>query len=525
MTKPLTQLDNTAEATTQSAEVKLPEYIIALQGYFRKQEDDFTTYYVKSAKRLLRVKPVNPDGLTGDKKPVNKPLQDFVDGYDWQKYNDDLLTIIKYIQQTTVPTGIENARMLINQVAKLSGKPKKKSWFKRLFKYDIHDAVIYANSPKFAVDAQVYINSNYDEFLTGAKQISKNIDSYTSELIYKELYTGIEKLESIPNLAKRVGTVFDGCSQNRATMIARTETMRAFNTATIDSYQVAKVNEAQILVANDERTCDICMPLNGLVLPLDEARSTLPMHVMCRCTWLAVIGKPMLKEPELSTVQDVISKNPKIPIANYFKVPKIPKVPVFTPAKTVKEAEKWAIKNLDFKKVNYEGVHLDYANRVNKEIARLKKIYPTDLKGINFEDRMMLIAQVNHKTNMMNVRVNYFSSKKEYIKFAKDYYDGYYGFKTKKTLESLISHEYYHSISFKNLSPQAKKQFTTKTKALYKDYKKDGQWTDRISTYAGEKDYEEFAAEAFSSFFHSDAKSQYADDFMEILNDTFNIGG
>jgi len=320
MTESLTALSNEAEATTQAAEEKLSDYIVALQGYFRKQEDDFTTYFVKNRKKLSKIKPVNPDKLTGDSKPVNKQLLDFVNGYDFRKQEDDLLTILKFIHHNTTPYGIQNAVTLLNHVAKIKGKPKKKkNLLGRLFKYDITDAVTYANSPQFAADAQAYVTTNYDDFLVGAKEISKNIDSETSALIYNQLYEGIEELESMDDLAVRVGNVYDGCSQSRALMIARTETMRSFNTSTIDAYKVAKIKKAQILIANDERTCDICMPLNGLIMPVDEARSCLPLHPDCRCCWVSCIGDPILKEPKLETVQNVIEKNPKIPIARFIK--------------------------------------------------------------------------------------------------------------------------------------------------------------------------------------------------------------
>ena len=313
--KPLTQLSNEAEATTQAAEEKLSDYIVALQGYFRKQEDSFTTYFVKNRKKLAKIKPVNPDKLTGDKKPKNKALQDFVDGYNFASQEEDLLTILKFIHHNTIFFGITNAITLINQVAKIKGKPKKKSFFK----YDIEDAVTYANSPQFAADAESYITSNYDDFLVGAKEISKNIDSETSALIYDELYKGIEELESMDDLAVRVSKVYDGCSQSRALTIARTETLRSFNTSTIDSYKVAKIKKAQWLTANDERTCSICIGLNGLVMPVDEARSNLPQHPSCRCTWICCVGDPILKEPKLADVQKIIEKNPKIPVARFIK--------------------------------------------------------------------------------------------------------------------------------------------------------------------------------------------------------------
>jgi len=38
MTEPLTALDNIAEITTRKVEEKLPEYIIALQGYLENKK-------------------------------------------------------------------------------------------------------------------------------------------------------------------------------------------------------------------------------------------------------------------------------------------------------------------------------------------------------------------------------------------------------------------------------------------------------------------------------------------------------
>lgn len=289
-TKPFTSLANEAEETIQAAEGNLAEYIIATQGYFREQENDYTSYFVKHLKELSKVKPINPDNLIGDERPENKKLRDFVDSYNWRKHEDDLKAILKYINHNTIFYGITNAITLINRVAKIKETKEK---------IDITEVVEYANSPRFAVDAQEYIRSNYDTFLKETAQISKNIDSHTSALIYDELYKGVENLESMHDLAVRIADVFDGCTQNRALTIARTETMRSFNNSTIDAYKTAQIEQAQLLITNDERTCDECSSLSGLVLPVDESRGYLPIHPKCRCTWIAVIGKPLLEEPIL----------------------------------------------------------------------------------------------------------------------------------------------------------------------------------------------------------------------------------
>lgn len=364
-TKLLRRLANETEITTQAAEEKLSDYIIALQGYFRKQEDDFTDYYIDNRKKLSRINPVNPEKLTGDDKPLNKPLLDFVNGYNFRKQEDNLLTILKFIHHNTTFFGITNAITIINQVAKIKGykklKKKKKSLFKWFKQLDITDVVEYANSPQFAMDAQSYITDNYDEFLTGAKEISKNIDSHTSSLIYNQLYEGVENLESMDDLAVRVGNVYDSCSQSRAITIARTETLRAFDVSTIDSYKVAKIEKAQILVSDDERLCNICLHLQGLVMPVDEARSCLPMHPRGRCTWIAVIGEPILKEPKLADVQQVIRDNPKIPIAKFIKVPKI-KIPKISTKKPIRIPKKPSVIKGPARGHVFEGrptIHMD----------------------------------------------------------------------------------------------------------------------------------------------------------------------
>lgn len=312
-TKPLTSLANEIELTTQVAEGNLADYIIALQGYFREQEDSFVDYYIKHRKELSRAKPVNPEGLVGDARPINKKLQSFVDGYNWRKNKSDLNAILKYINYITVPFGIENAVMLINRVAKIKERKEKAS---------LSGIIEYANTPRFAVDTRDYILKQRTQFLREAAQISKNIDFNTSSLIYKQLYEGVENLESIRDMSVRVSDVFDGCTQNRAIMIARTETLRSFNTATIDSYKTARIANAQFIVAQDERTCDACLSLNGLIVPVAEARGSLPIHPQCRCTWIAVIGKPLLDEPSAEDLEIFVSQYPDFNISRSSVMPR-----------------------------------------------------------------------------------------------------------------------------------------------------------------------------------------------------------
>ncbi len=114
----------------------------------------------------------------------------------------------------------------------------------------------------------------------------------------------------------------------------------------IDLYKEAKIKRIQILIANDERTCEICLALSGLIVPVDEAENLLPFHSGCRCVWIVVIGKPLLKEPSIKALQDFVLKYPNLPVSKISVMPKIPK---FEKKRSKAEIEKRAIENTHIK--------------------------------------------------------------------------------------------------------------------------------------------------------------------------------
>jgi SPP1 gp7 family putative phage head morphogenesis protein len=81
-------------------------------------------------------------------------------------------------------------------------------------------------------------------------------------------------------------------AEQRAEMIARTETIRAFNEAALQEYRnwgaVGVSAEVEFQTAGDSRVCPRCASLQGKKYTLDEASGVLPLHVRCRCCWLPV---------------------------------------------------------------------------------------------------------------------------------------------------------------------------------------------------------------------------------------------
>lgn len=86
----------------------------------------------------------------------------------------------------------------------------------------------------------------------------------------------------------------------RATLIARTELTFAYNAGRIETYRDNNVGSIRRYCINDERTCEQCAGLNGMVASLDDMsavmRVTPPNHPACRCTVSPVIDIRQLAE-------------------------------------------------------------------------------------------------------------------------------------------------------------------------------------------------------------------------------------
>jgi len=124
-----------------------------------------------------------------------------------------------------------------------------------------------------------------------------------------ELASGIQRTvtaavlagKSIPEVARDIGRVVEDkeafrragktvfkTAQQRATLIARTETIRAHNEGRKVFYRQVGITKVQWLTAHDERTCPVCRPLDGKVFGIGDVQGP-PSHVSCRCTTIAVL--------------------------------------------------------------------------------------------------------------------------------------------------------------------------------------------------------------------------------------------
>lgn len=138
-------------------------------------------------------------------------------------------------------------------------------------------------------EANIRTNALFDE--EDDKNVIKNMMNGLDLVITHAMHEGLSNDE----LAKNISKVYS-FSPERALKIARTETNRADNIATIGGYRTAGVKKKRWLTANDDKVTPECMMnqkqgeigIDDLFLTGD---SVPPVHPNCRCTILAVFDQ------------------------------------------------------------------------------------------------------------------------------------------------------------------------------------------------------------------------------------------
>lgn len=124
----------------------------------------------------------------------------------------------------------------------------------------------------------------FNILLTKSLSNLKGITEDMSKAITQSLSEGILQGEGMDKLAKRIRNSVESIGYNRSLLLARTETMSAVNQATLSRFYRAGVTRVEwISAADDGRTCEQCLGLNGKIFPINEVPQ-LPVHPQCRCT-------------------------------------------------------------------------------------------------------------------------------------------------------------------------------------------------------------------------------------------------
>lgn len=120
--------------------------------------------------------------------------------------------------------------------------------------------------------------------------VESQIDSLTADTkarVTNALIESVNNGEGARDSARRISDA-TMMPRNRAMLIARTETMRAYNKVNQDQFKKYGVAKVQWLAAKDERVCDVCGAYDGQQYPVDD-HPDIPAHPQCRCILTPVV--------------------------------------------------------------------------------------------------------------------------------------------------------------------------------------------------------------------------------------------
>lgn len=171
------------------------------------------------------------------------------------------------------------------------------------------DTLDFLGLPKQTFDMNTAAITRFfdSEALKGIRSLNKTTRYDLRQLLAAAFADGKDK----DQMAKEITTYFDNINDTRAVAIARTETLKANNYATLEAYKQSNVVVGkQWYTAVDERVCPMCGPLHGKVVGLSkdffnkgesqvgsdgqtyavdyEDIGAPPRHTNCRCTLIPV---------------------------------------------------------------------------------------------------------------------------------------------------------------------------------------------------------------------------------------------
>jgi SPP1 gp7 family putative phage head morphogenesis protein len=125
----------------------------------------------------------------------------------------------------------------------------------------------------------------------------KGVTSQVATQLNRELADGLTQGQNPRKIAARMAKKIDSLGKRRAETIARTEIIRAHAEGQLDTYDRLQKPTIKVMAewstAGDDRVCPLCLPLDGVVMKVKEARGTIPRHPNCRCSFMpANVGEP-----------------------------------------------------------------------------------------------------------------------------------------------------------------------------------------------------------------------------------------
>ena len=166
----------------------------------------------------------------------------------------------------------------------------------RAYRHTIQDdqeAILqyYGDSYKLTeIMSSEQINALRDVLIKGFDE-GKSIQWITKKIVEK-VRPGDLEINVPPQLDSEGNIIREGYSRVlnekiRSNMMARTESSRAANQATLQHFNDTGIKLAVWIAGLDDRTCPTCLAMNGNIFEVQAIEEMLPAHLNCRCKYAA----------------------------------------------------------------------------------------------------------------------------------------------------------------------------------------------------------------------------------------------
>lgn len=283
------------------------------------------------------------------------------------------------------------------------------------------------------------------------RALQRGIDlKYGKQQITASVTSSILQGKSIPKIANDLQHRMQDMSRASAIRTARTAVTGAQNAGRLDTYRAAQDMGIKLkkrwLATLDNRTRHAHAMLDGQTVDVDKPFKVDGYEIMypgdtsapgylvynCRCTQIAEVdgedtssGGRRAIDPE--TGESVLVEDMTYAEWVGCKKQNQPQMPRFTPATTIEEAQKYADKFVEsYKtkysgKVDYSGIEIEYANKMNRAFTevleqyavpnKLRNIVPFNTREKRFKDTT---AEAAYQWGLSDFYYN-----KKYLKSAK----------------------------------------------------------------------------------------------------------
>jgi len=118
----------------------------------------------------------------------------------------------------------------------------------------------------------------------------KGITDVMSQQMSRILTNGLVHGKGAAFIARELRKNIAGITKTRALVLARTEIVAAQAEGQLTAFKLLGVEKVGIFAewstAGDDKVCPLCGELEGVVMPIAQARGLIPRHPNCRCAWL-----------------------------------------------------------------------------------------------------------------------------------------------------------------------------------------------------------------------------------------------